>query len=58
MKLIGYFDLLKAFGYIETDFFFSRKTYFTLYVRNMFWDTILYQYHIKELLLNFEQSFF
>ena len=40
-------DLLKAFGYIERVIeseFFSEKTYFTSYVHNMFWATILYKY--------------
>ena len=36
------------FGYIERvvkSDFFSEKTYFTSFVRNMFWATILYKYH-------------
>ena len=42
--------MLKAFGYIEIvvkyDFvFFSEMTYFTLYMRNMFWATMLYKYN-------------
>ena len=45
------FDLLKAFGYIErvNQSFFFGKTYFTSYVRNMFWGTILYKYRGKKL---------
>ena len=47
MELINYFDLLKALSYIErvvkSDF--SEKIYFTSYVRNMFWPTILYKDH-------------
>ena len=46
---IRYFDLLKAWCYIErvvkSGFFFAEKTYFTLYVRKMFWATILSKYH-------------
>ena len=37
------FDLLKALGYIErvvNPIFFSEITYFTSYVRNLFWATI------------------
>ena len=47
METIRYFDLMKAFGYIENvvKFFFSEKAYFTLYVRNMFRATTLYKYH-------------
>ena len=29
----------------KSDFFLSKMTYFTSYVRNMFWATILYKYH-------------
>ena len=29
------------------------KTYFTSYVRSMFWATILYKYHLDELLIDF-----
>ena len=39
MKEFRYFDLLKAFGNIEmvvkSDFFFSEKTFFISYVRNV-----------------------
>ena len=49
MEQIRHFDLLKAFGYIErvlkSVFFFSEKTYYTSYVRNMVWSTILNKYH-------------
>ena len=49
MEYFRYFDLLKAFGYIDrvgkADFFFSEKTYFTSYVRNMLWATVLCEYH-------------
>ena len=49
MKYIRNIDLFKAFGYIEkavkSEFFFSEKTYFTLYVRNMFQANILYKHH-------------
>ena len=48
MEEIGHFDLSKAFDYIErvvkSDFLLER-TYFTSYVRNLFWATILYKYH-------------
>ena len=29
----------------QIRFLFSEKTYFTSYLRNMFWATILYKYH-------------
>ena len=48
MEYIRYLDLLKAFGYIERvvkSDFFSEKTYFISYVRNMFWATIQFKYH-------------
>ena len=39
MELIGHFDLLKTFGYIERvikfDFILQKKTLFTSYVRNV-----------------------
>ena len=51
MEYIWNFDLLKAFGYIgrvvKSDFF-SEKTYFTSYVRSIFYATILYKYHWTE----------
>ena len=40
--------LLKAFGHIERvvkSDFFSETTYFTSYLRNIFWATILYKYY-------------
>ena len=29
---------------VKADFFLSKKSYFTSYMRNMFWTTILYKY--------------
>ena len=47
-----YFDLLKAFGYIEkvssNPIYLVGKDFLTSYVRNMSWATILYKYHGKE----------
>ena len=43
---------LEAFGYIERvvkSDFFPEKTYFTSYVRNVCWTTILYKYHAHDL---------
>mgnify|MGYP007015465460 CR=1 FL=1 len=40
-----HFDLLKALRYIERVKTKKKKTYFTTYMRNMFWATILYKYH-------------
>ena len=37
--------MLKAIGYIEKVRFFSEKTYFTSFVRNMLRPTIYYKYH-------------
>ena len=48
MEQIRSFDLLKAFGYIERvvkSDFFSNKTYFTSFVRNMPRAAILHKYH-------------
>ena len=45
MKLIRYFDLLKAFDRVVKSEFFSEKTYFTFYVHNMFLVAIFYKYH-------------
>ena len=46
---IRYFNLLKAFSYIErvvkSNFYFSANIYFTSYVLSMFWVTILNKYH-------------
>ena len=42
------FRFYKAFGFIEDSsnpIFFSQKTYFASYVRNMFWATNLNQFH-------------
>ena len=51
MEYIRNLDLLKAFGYIvrvvESDFFFGQKTFFTSYMRNMFWATISYKNHAE-----------
>ena len=35
---------LRGRNYLKSYFFFSKKTYFTSYVRNMFYATILYKY--------------
>ena len=51
MEYIRYFDLLKAFDYIDISVK-SEKTYFISYVRNMFWATILYKYHDLDALLS------
>ena len=42
MEQILYFDLFKAYDWIESSHKFE-KTYFTSCVRNMFWVTIGYK---------------
>ena len=49
------FDLLKAFGYVkrvvESEFFFSEKTYFTSFERKEKLATILYKNHGSPIVL-------